>query len=83
MSNIILDKDPSTIPFIFKNKELTVPANKQLKDWLEYMLVHKPSVLKFLHTKSQEYVKHGGANAYTFKRWLHKLEKDCSKIKEF
>ena len=47
------------------------------------MVTHKPQVLKFLHTKSQEYVKHGGANAYTFERWKHKLLKDCNKTKEF
>ena len=77
------DVDPTTLPFIFKNKELTVPANQLLKDWLEYMVVHNPEVLKFLHTQSQEYVKHGGANAYTFERWKKKLKKDCSKTKEF
>lgn len=77
------DVDPTTLPFIFKNKELTIPANSQLKDWLMYMVDYKPDVLKFLHTKSQEYVKHGGANTYTFERWKKKLKKDCTKIKEF
>lgn len=77
------DIDPTTLPFIFKNKELTVPANAELKEWLEYMVVNLPKELKFLHLKSQEYVKHGGANAYTFERWLKKLAKDCKKTKEF
>lgn len=64
------------VPFIFKNRDLTVPANTILKEWIRWALEECPDELKFLHRRSQEYTKYGGANSYTFKRWLTKLEKD-------
>lgn len=69
------------IPFIFKNRDLTIPANKILRDWLLDVLNNEPKDLLFLYRKSQEYTKHGGANTYSFDSWLRKIRKDVDNVK--
>lgn len=65
--------------FIFRNRDLTIPANKATREWLVYMAENFEEHLKFLHKKSQEYVRFGGANAYTWGAWLKKLKRDLAK----
>ena len=65
--------------FIFRNRDLTIPANTETKEWLIYMVANFPDDLKFLFKKSQEYVRFGGANAYVWAAWLKKLKRDLAK----
>lgn len=64
---------------IFRNRDLTIPANTDTKEWLNFMVANFPDDLKFLHKKSQEYVRFGGANAYLWSKWLQKLKRDLKK----
>lgn len=73
---ITLDTDPSDIPWIFRNRDLTVPATRELKKYLQLVMDEDPELLRFLYRRSQEYTKYGGANAYTWQRWSNKLAKD-------
>ena len=72
---------PSKIPHIFRNRDLTVPANPLLKEWLLFVLKYDPDLLKYLYRAQGRYVKFGGGNSYTFKRWCGKLLKDTTKTK--
>ena len=67
------------VAFIFRNRDLTIPANTETKDFLCYMVEHYPDDLKFLYKKSQEYVRFGGANTYSWKMWFKKLQRDLNK----
>lgn len=75
---ISLDTDPIDVPWIFRNRDLTIPATRELKKYLQLVLDDDPEHLRFLYRRSQEYCKFGGANAYTWKRWLNKLTKDVN-----
>jgi len=79
------DIDPNEIPFIFKNKEYTKPANQQLLDWMRYFAEHDVEVLRFLFNKCQYYVKHGGCSIYTWATWQKRLHRDLKNTnpKEF
>lgn len=79
--NITIDTDPKDIPWIFKNRDLTIPSTQELHTYLTLLVNDDPEPLRFLYSKSQEYTKYNGANAYTFKRWLDKLKKDLVKTK--
>lgn len=83
MSEKKINLNPEKIPFIFKDVTLTVPANKELKEWLLYMIKHYPEDLRVIHRRSQLYVKHGGSATYDFARWIRKLEKACIKTNNF
>jgi len=72
--------DPFTIPFIFRNRDLTLPANPALKEWLELTFQQDPEHLRFLYREQQKYILYGGGNTYTWKRWITKLERDLQKI---
>lgn len=76
---VTLDTDPKDIPWIFRNRDLTVPATRELKKYLQLVLEEDPELLRFLYRRSQEYQNYGGANAYTWKRWVNKLTKDVDK----
>lgn len=73
---ISLETDPLDVPWIFRNRDLTIPATRELKKYLMLVLDEDPELLRFLYRRSQEYTKFGGANAYTFVRWSKKLAKD-------
>lgn len=72
--------DPYDVPHVFKNKELTVPATKDLLIYLWMLYKQDKEVLRYLHRRSQEYINHGGAYLSTFKAWLNKLEKDLCEV---
>lgn len=78
-STISIDTDPTTIPFIFRNRDLTIPATKELKEYLQIVVEEDEQLLKFLHSRSQEYINYNGANQYTFKKWITKLKRDLIK----
>ena len=73
--------DPFTIPFIFRNRDLTIPANPSLKEWLDLAFKDNPDNLKFLYRRQQRYIMYGGGNSYTWARWITKLERDLIKTK--
>lgn len=77
------DQDPQTIPFIFKNKEYTKPANQILHDWMSYFAHNDIEVLRFLFNKCQYYAKFGGARASSWAKWQTKVIRDLKNHKEF
>lgn len=78
---VTLETDPKDIPWIFKNRDLTIPSCKELHTYLTLLVEDNPEQLRFLHSQSQKYIKYGGANTYTFKGWLTKLKRDLDKHK--
>lgn len=74
--------DPTKIPHVFFNVELTKPASKELHKYLSLCLEHYPDSLKYLHRKSQEYVKHGsGVRKMGYEDWKRKLATELRKQK--
>lgn len=75
--------DYETIPMhIFTNKECTITPNKELREYLEYMLEHHEHDLEYLWRYSQQYVHHGGCYVLSFPRWVDKLTRDLVKQRE-
>lgn len=67
--------NPHELDFIFLDRFLTIPANRPLYDWLvEMSSDDNINNLKFLYTKSQEYVLYNGAYFIPFGRWKQKLK---------
>ena len=79
------DIDPTEIPFIFKNKELTKPANALCHRWMTHFIYHDQEVLRFLFNRTQLYCKHKGANPTSWAKWVNRCERELrlNKIKEF
>lgn len=81
---MIENKDPRKIAFIFKDVSCTVPATKELAEWIMFMLKNHKDDLHFLYKESQLYVQHGGGAGYSVKRWLSRLEKKTkAQLEEF
>ena len=70
------------VAFIFKDVSCTIPAVKDLAEWLRFMLYNNKEDLHFLYRASQEYTLHGGGSVYTKDRWLKRLEKNVNKALE-
>lgn len=78
------NKDPREIAFIFKDVSCTIPANKELAEWLKYMLENHQQDLHFLYKESQAYVSFGGGSGYSKQRWFNRLTKNVNKhLEEF
>lgn len=76
--------DPFKLAFIFKDTTCTIPANKKLAEWLQWMYKNENDSLRWLYTASQQYNKFGGGANYTWKRWNIRLEKNVTQaLKEF
>lgn len=76
--------NPFNLAFIFRDVSMTIPANKALCEWLLWMYTNHIDDLKWLHTKSQEYIKYGGGSQYNFEQWLKRLGKNLNNtIQEF
>lgn len=74
--------NPLKIPHVFFNTALTKPATKELADYLLRALEEHPEALRYLHTKSQQYVKHGsGVPKMTYNKWKVKLKTDMRRQK--
>lgn len=70
---------PKDIPHIFRNRDLTHPANPLLKEWILFAYEHDKPLLKYIYKEQTKYVKFGGGCAYTFAKWVEKLFKDATK----
>lgn len=68
--------DAFSVHHIFTNKDLTIPATKELLVYLWQLYREDKEVLRYLHRKCQEYIKYNGCHVITFANWLEKLEKD-------
>lgn len=79
INKVSIDTDPVDIPWIFRNRDLTIPATRELQKYLALVIEEDVELLRFLYRRSQEYVKFGGANTYTFKKWVAKLKRDVEK----
>lgn len=76
--------DPLNLAFIFRDVSLTKPANKELAEWLDFMIVYYKKDLHFLYRASQEYIKHGGGSVYTTTAWYKRLTKNvATALKEY
>lgn len=71
--------NPADIPHIFRNRDLTQPANPLLKEWILFAHKHDPQALKYIYKEQTQYVKFGGGCSYKFERWLGKIFKDATK----
>lgn len=78
-TKISLETDPKDIPWIFRNRDLTIPATRELKKYLLLVIEEDPELLRFLHRTSQKYIAYGGANTYAFGKWMKKLIRDLDK----
>jgi len=72
--------DPTKIPHLFKNVELTKPASKELAEYMNYCLEHFPDALRYIHNASQEYVDYNGVKPLNYAQWKRKLMKDLKGI---
>lgn len=71
-----VELNPFNVPHIFSNKEMTIPATKELLLFLWACYRDDKDNLKYLFHRSQQYSQYGGAMKTTYSRWLAKLEKD-------
>lgn len=71
--------DPTIIPHVFMNVELTRPASSELASYMKLLLEHCPDALKYIYNACQKYCEHGGAPKMTFVKWKRKLELDLEK----
>jgi len=76
--------DPFKLAFIFKDVSCTVPANKELAEWLLWAQENENECLRWLYTASQQYNNYGGGANYTWKLWNKRLTKNVNNaLKEF
>lgn len=78
-NRITIDTDPLDIPWIFRNRDLTIPSTQELKEYLTILVEDDIENVRFLHRRQQEYLKFGGGNAYAFSKWIAKLKRDLEK----
>lgn len=71
-----IELNPFNVPHVFKNKEMTIPATKELLLFLWACYRDDSDNLKYVFKRSQQYSQYGGAQKTTYGRWLAKFEKD-------
>jgi hypothetical protein len=79
MAKNLLDTDPHDIPFIFRNRDLTIPSTRELHAYLSAVVEDDITKLWFLYRRSQDYVNYGGCSTHTFPKWQDKLKRDLAK----
>lgn len=66
-------------PHIFKNRILTDPVGKHLRDYLRYMLDNHSEDLNYLFRQAMKYKDHGGAYALKEDIWRERLANNLQK----
>ncbi|WP_146206939.1 hypothetical protein [Chromohalobacter israelensis] len=67
-------------PHVFKNRVLTDPVGKDLRDYLRYMLANHPDDLNYLYRHAMKYNDHGGGFYIAEDKWRKRL---ANKLKNY
>lgn len=68
--------NPESIPHVFRNREMTMPATSEFMYYLWQVLRYDKEILRYIHSRSQLYVDYGGCTKLTFNKWVEKLQRD-------